>query len=142
MILYLGTSSLVKLYVEESNSGILREWLRDAEIIATSRLAYTEVVTSLDIRYVKGDVSKVDYDSIVKAFSDDWPHFAVVDFDEIAAGTLATKYGLRRFDALHLSAARLLKGRGNGLSVVFSSADPNLIRAASAEGLRVLELCE
>jgi predicted nucleic acid-binding protein len=142
VILYLGTSSLVKMYVDEPRSGLLREWVNDAEVIATCRLAYTEFVSSLDIRYVQGDLTKKDYDSIVKTFADDWRHFAVLDFDEIEAGNLAMKHGLRRFDALHLSAVKLLQGTGNGLSPVFSSADPNLIRAASAEGFRVLELCE
>jgi predicted nucleic acid-binding protein len=142
MILYLGTSSLVKLYVDKPHSATIRAWVRDAEIIATCRLTYTEFVSSLDNRYARGEVSKGDYDSLVKAFADDWPHFAVIDFDEIEAVNLVMKYGLRRFDALHLSAAKLLRGAGNGLSVIFSSADPNLVRAASAEGFRVVELRE
>jgi predicted nucleic acid-binding protein len=37
MILYLDTSSLVKLYIEEIYSERVREWADDAEILATCR---------------------------------------------------------------------------------------------------------
>lgn len=36
MILYLDTSALVKLYVEEAHSDDVREWVDDAEIVATA----------------------------------------------------------------------------------------------------------
>jgi predicted nucleic acid-binding protein len=40
VILYLDTSSLVKLYVEEMHSDKVREWLEEAELVATCRVAY------------------------------------------------------------------------------------------------------
>ncbi len=142
MILYLGTSSLIKFYVEEEYSDIVRRWIREAEIVSTCRVAYAEVISSLEIRLKQGDLSKRDYDRIVKRFSLDWPGYASVDFDDREAGRFIKKYGLRRFNAIHLSAAKLImRGGQNGISLTFSSADSSLCNAADCEGLDVLHFC-
>ena len=138
MILYLGTSSLVKLYVDEFDSAAVKEWAGDAEILATCRVAYTEAVSAINARMKAGDISEEDGERVVRAFSDDWPHYVVVDFDEIETGRLIRKYGLRRFDAIHLSAALMIKQAGEKISLCFYSHDPALCAAASSEGLRVL----
>ena len=109
MILYLGTSSLVKLYVDEKYSDIVRGWVEQAEIVATCRVAYTEMISALELRVKQNDLSKNDYDLIIKKFSHDWLNFAIVDFDEREAGGLVKKYGLTRFAAIHLSAAKIIK---------------------------------
>ncbi|NWF75534.1 MAG: type II toxin-antitoxin system VapC family toxin [Nitrospirae bacterium] len=138
MILYLGTSSLVKFYVEEKYSDILRQWVNLAEIVATCRLSYTEVISALDSRLKAHDISKNDYDLIVKQFSHDWLHFAIIDFDEREASNLVKKHGLRRFDAIHLSAAKLIQKERKDITIFFSSAVKKLCRAATSEGLHVL----
>ncbi len=138
MILYLDTSSLVKLYVEEAHSDIVREWVGEAEIVATCRIAYPETVSALNRRERIGDLSKSAYKSVVRAFSMDWEKIAAIDFDEIEAGRLAEKHGLRGFDAVHLSSAKLLKGGQKGISLAFSSFDERLNRAAASERLAVL----
>ena len=138
MILYLGTSSLAKLYVEEKYSDIVRDWAGKAEIVATCRVAYTEMISALELQVKRNDLSKSDYDQIMKRFSQDWLNFAIVDFDEREAGGLVKKYGLTRFAAIHLSAAKLIKKEHHDISVSFSSVDENLRKAALTEGLKVL----
>ena len=138
MILYLDTSSLVKLYVAEAHSALVRNWAEEAEIIATCRVAYPETVSALNRRMRSGDVRRQDYELLLKTFAGEWPHFAVIDFDEIAAGRLAATYGLRGFDAVHLSAAMLLKASQAAIAVAFSSFDEKLNTAAAAEKLKVL----
>jgi predicted nucleic acid-binding protein len=138
VILYLDTSSLVKLYVTESHSGLVRSWVEEAEIIATCRVAYPEMMSALNRRFKAGDLEKRDYDQLVKAFSGEWQRFAVIDFDEIAAGRLAAVYGLRGFDAVHLSSAGLLRSLGNAAAVSFSSFDEKLNSASAAEKFTVL----
>ncbi len=140
MILYLGTSSLIKLYVEEKYSDVVRSWVREAEIVATCRVAYTEVISALEIRLKQNDLSKKEYDHIMKRFSKDWHNFATIDFDDKYAGLFVKKYGLKRFDAMHLSAAKLIQKGQNGFSLLFSSADKNLCKAAANEGLNVVHL--
>jgi predicted nucleic acid-binding protein len=154
MILYLGSSSLIKLYANESHAEIVREWVRAAEIVATCRIAYTEIMSALGIRFKKGDLSKGDYDLIAQQFSEDWRDLAKVDFDDREAGNLIQEYGLTRFGALHLSAAKLIlrehekrnptggsEGKQpKGIALVFSSEDFALCKAATNEGLRVLHV--
>ncbi len=140
MILYLGTSSLIKLYVEEPDSGNIRRWADEAEILATCRVAYTEAIAAIDLRHKEGDLSTKDYNHICESLSSDWKAFAVVDFDDLDAGSLVKKHGLNRMDAIHLSAAIRVCKSGRKVDVVFSSVSEPLCRAAALEGLRVLPL--
>lgn len=138
MILYLGTSALVKLYLEEPFSDIVRSWVKEYEIIATCRIAYTEIISALEKRFRMHDLSKSDYEMILKKFAQDWPDFAIIDFDEQEAAVFVKKYGLKHFDSIHLSAAKLIQRERKDISLAFSSADESLCRAAAAEGLKVL----
>jgi predicted nucleic acid-binding protein len=138
MILYLGSSSLVKLYIEEPYTDLVRMWIREAEIVATCRITYTEVISALEIRLNQNDLTGKDYDLVMKRFSKDWSDYATVDFDDREAALFLKKYTLKRFDALHLSAAKLIQKRRNGFFFAFSSADEKLCSAAEAEGLNVL----
>jgi uncharacterized protein len=153
MILYLGSSSLVKLYVEEPSSDVVADWVAASEIVATCRIAYTEVLSALDAHLRKGDLSREDYDKAMGRFTEDWQSFAKVDFDDFEAGSLISKYGLTRFGALHLSAAKLIfeefrrlpvtegtSGDHSKMVLFFSSIDKDLCKAATAEGLKVLSL--
>jgi uncharacterized protein len=141
MILYLGTTVLAKLYIEEPDSAIVRQWVNASEIVATCRIAYTEIISAIELRYRHKDFSKAVYDLILKNFSEDWLRLAILDFDELEAGAFVKKYKLRRFSAIHLSAAKLLMRQRDGLALAFSSTDHALCRAASEEGLYVLKYC-
>jgi len=140
MILYLGTSSLIKLYVDDAHSKTVRQWVDEAEIVATCRIAYTEAISALEMRFKKGDLSLKDYNRIFEAFTGDWNNLVVVDFDDLDAGRLLKKYGLSRMDAVHLSAARKVHAAGDDIQVTFSTVSERLGRAAAAEGLRVIPL--
>jgi predicted nucleic acid-binding protein len=137
LIIYLDTSSLVKLYVEEAHATLVREWADDAEFMATCRVALPETISALDRRFRNGDFSKQDYELLTDGFQKDWLNFVVLDFDEIEAGRLVRKYGLRGFDAVHLSSAKMIK-RDASVALFFSSFDEKLNKAAMAEGLEVL----
>jgi len=54
MILYLDTSSIVKLYVEEDHSRSVREWLEDADVVATCRVAFPEAFSAMNRRFRAG----------------------------------------------------------------------------------------
>jgi predicted nucleic acid-binding protein len=138
MILYLGASSLVKLYIQEPHTDLVRMWIREAEIVATCRVTYTEVISALEIRLKQNDLTMKDYDLIIKRFSKDWSEYATVDFDDREAALFLKKYNLKRFDAIHLSAAKLIQKKRNGFFLAFSSVDEKLCSAAEAEGLNVL----
>lgn len=138
MILYLGATSLIKLYVEEEFSDTVREWADQAEIIVTCRVAYTQIMAAIDSRFRKGDMTIEDHDLLLSAFSKDWSNFVTVDFDEYETGRLIHKYGLKRMAAIHLSAAISFKKKLGDTPLTFSSVNTELDNAASAEGLRIL----
>ena len=138
MILFLDTSALVKLYVEEDHSAAVREWVDEAEVVAACRVAYPEAVSALSRRMRAGDLPKRAYGVASRALRRDWDRLAVVDFREIEAGRLAAKHRLRGFDAIHLSSALTIATNPAGPDVVFSSFDAALNRAASRERLHVL----
>jgi hypothetical protein len=48
MMLYLDTSSLVKLYIEEPSSDEVRRWVQDATTLVSSCVAYTYCLPSHD----------------------------------------------------------------------------------------------
>lgn len=138
MILYLDTSSIVKLYIEETGTDAVRRWAEEAEVLAACRVAYPELISALNRRFRNGDMSRKEFRLLADGFSKEWADFAVIDFDEMEAGRLAEKYGLRGFDAIHLSALKLLKIRDNNIDLAFSSFDKELNRAATSEGFMVL----
>jgi len=61
LILYLDTSSIVKLYIEESGADAVRRWVEDAEVLASCRVAYPEFISALSRRLRAGDISKKDF---------------------------------------------------------------------------------
>ena len=84
-----------------------------------------------------GDLPKSAYGVASRALRRDWDRLAVVDFREVEAGRLAAKYGLRGFDAIHLSSAMAIASAPAGPDVLFSSFDAALNRAAAGERLQV-----
>jgi uncharacterized protein len=138
MIVYFDTSSLVKLYVQEAHTALVKKWVKEAEIVATCRIAYPETMSAIGRRFRQGDLTEKQYDSLIAKFSSEWGRFAALDFDELEAGRLVNLYGLRGFDAVHLSAAMLLKSNQDKVSLLFSSFDEKLNDAASTEGFKIL----
>lgn len=138
MILYLDSSSLVKLYLEEAESALVREWVDAAEAVATSRVAFPETLSALVRRRNEGDLDTPTFDRLREAFDVDWPSFVLMPVKERAAGELVVKHLLRGFDAVHLAAALDLRALLNSDDVVFSSFDNRLVAAARAAGIAVL----
>lgn len=136
MILYLDTSSLVKLYIEEDDSDRVAELAESAEGAATSIVAYAEARAAFARKHRENALNRRDYRRLVTSFNEDWESYLIVQIrEEIvrAAGDLAEKHGLRGFDAIHLSSAMALR---NGLKtpIVFSSSDQRLNDASRSEG--------
>lgn len=140
MIVYLDTSSLVKLYVDEQGSEQVRELARDAYTIATSWLAYTEARSAFARKHREGVISPEEYHQRVAEFEREWGVGYLtleVSYNILQdAGNLAVKRALRALDAIHLaSALHIADGAGPPTSLIFSSADGRLLVAAQAEGL-------
>ena len=140
MIVYLDTSSLVKLYVEEAGSEIIRDIARRATVIAASKIAYAEARAAFARKQRDDGFPIKALRKVVEDLDRDWENYFIIEVTDgiiRAAGDIAEKYFLRGFDSIHLASAVNLKGKIRG-EVYFSSADSKLNRAAGKEGIKVL----
>jgi predicted nucleic acid-binding protein len=138
MILYLDTSALAKLYLEEESSDQVRAWSDEAEVLATSRVALAELAAAVARRHREGDLTDTDAERIRTAMLDDWEHLIVVEVNEHRAAELAFRQSLRGFDAIHLAAALEIREALDDVPTRFSCFDGRLNRAAAAESFEVL----
>jgi len=137
MILYLDTSALVKLYIEEAGSQEVKKAVEKSRIVSTSRVAYVEARAGIARKYREGELSKEEHDQVIEDLIRDWDNYFIVEVSESVAklgGTLTKRQSLRGFDAIHLASALLLRNRTR-LDVSFSCFDERLKAAAEAEGL-------
>ncbi len=138
MILYLETSNLVKLYVQEADSGDVAKLVSDAEAVATSIVAYAEARAAFARKFQEKGISDEDHKKIKDDLDRDWESIFVIKLTAAvvrSAGDLAEKRSLRGFDALHLASALELQ-KAVPLPVRFSSSDARLREAAEKEGLQ------
>lgn len=137
MILYLDTSSLVKLYFDEPDSGDVLSAVRGARVVATSVVAYAETRATIARRRRERALGAAAYAAAIRQFDADWTALLTIEVtDELArsAGRLADQLGLRGFDAIHLASFEHLLGRIDDDDAQFSSADDRLVRAARKLG--------
>ena len=133
MILYLDTSSLVKLYVREAGSDAVREAVQQARLVATSVLAYPEMRATLGRLHREGALTTPKHRLLQREFEEQWPAYLRVEATDPlcrAAGDLAERYGLRGSDSIHLASfAEVARSAGISESR-FSSFDKRLNDAA------------
>ena len=133
MTLYLDTSSLVKLYVTESGSDIVHQFVTGATIVATSVVAYAEARATLARLRRDGVLTAASLASVKRQLAEQWPTYLTLDATDAlcrAAGTLAEKYHLRGFDSIHLASFAEVARRAGVADTQFSSFDDRLNDAA------------
>jgi predicted nucleic acid-binding protein len=136
VILYLDTSALVKLYIDEPGRERVEIAVRDAERTATARVTYTEARAAFARQRRERAVTGRDLRMLVRALDEDWASLTIVEVTEAlvrAAGNLAERHALRAYDALQLAAAVQLHAEGG--TVAFCSFDARLSRAAQRQHL-------
>lgn len=140
MKLYLDTSALVKLYVEEEGSDTVREAVAGAETVATSMIAYVEARAAFSRRRRERRLSRSGHDRTIREFEADWEHYVALEVTSgliRRAAELAEAHALRAYDAVHLASARLLRERVRE-AILFAAWDSNLLSAAKREGLNLV----
>jgi predicted nucleic acid-binding protein len=133
VILYLDTSDLVKLYVEEPGSAGVRRSVQEAEIVAASVVSYPEARAALARRRREQSLTVAAHRRAKAALEADWPRILALDVAPAlarSAGDLAERHRLRGFDAVHLASYLTFAREFAGETVRFSSADLALERAA------------
>ena len=137
MILYLDSSSLLKLYLQEYGSSAVRALVARADHVYTSCVAYVEGRSGLARARRLARLAAASYRVALDQFEEGWTAVSVVGVPEPLfrhAGDLAEQHGLRGLDALHLASALAVQ-RDGGEPVTFSAWDDRLLAAAAAEGL-------
>jgi predicted nucleic acid-binding protein len=137
MIYFLDTSALVKRYVAEPGSAMVRGLFSRKRKVAVSRLAFAEVIAAAARRRREGTLSGPVHERIVGRLADDLSNLIVVEVRQASlydVPGLCDRHPLRAYDAVQLSAALVLRRTSSAID--FWTTDRTLRLAALGEGLR------
>ena len=142
MILYLDTSALVKLFVEEAHSAQVRQAVSAGRLIATHAIAYVEACARFArVAYAREDDAL--FPTLRRNLDIQWEAWEILNVTEPLirrAADLAGRYRLRGYDSLHLAAAEsayeVFRGHVPFHLAVF---DGQLSNAARQVGIPLLE---
>jgi uncharacterized protein len=142
VILYLDSSALLKLYLDEPGSETLANAFSAAHSAASHLIAYAEVRAGLTKALVMNRLDDATLAEYRRQFERHWAAFEVVMVDEALArraGDLAEHYRLRGYDSVHLAAAEaVLRVAGATAPFRFAVFDSGLATAARGLGIPVL----
>ncbi|MGY1621034.1 type II toxin-antitoxin system VapC family toxin [Geodermatophilus sp. SYSU D00965] len=138
MIVYLDTSAIVPLVIDEPSSDLCRRLWEAADAVSCCRLGYVEAAAALARAVRLGRVAADQHAAAVDRLDQAWARLSVLPIDEDlvreAAG-LTVSHALRGYDAVHCAAALRLAGIG----VTAVSGDEDLLTAWRSEGLQVVD---
>jgi len=144
--LYLDTSALMKLFVQEDGSAQVRALAKGgggAAVLLVSRLGYTEASVSLARMVHLGRILAADLPHHLGILERYWEEsIQEVELSEDVlrdACQLAQRFPLRTYDAIHLASAREAKRLLSWFDgeVRFLAFDAGLVRAARALGFAI-----
>jgi predicted nucleic acid-binding protein len=141
VILYCDTSALVKLFVDEANAGLVRNAVETSAGIATHMIAYAEACSAF-ARLAERNGDRHLFARFRRTLDEHWGEWQIVAVDEPLvrrAADLAGSHRLRGFDSVHLAAAESVFRARRAAEFRFAVFDSNLIVAATAVGIPVLE---
>ena len=133
MTVYLDTTSLVKLYVIETGSELVRQLVEEANVVATSVVTYAETRAALARLHREGGLTASKLTSTKRELEEQWPTYLTLEATDSlcrAAGELAERYCLRGFDSIHLASFADVARRAGTNDTRFSSFDDRLNQAA------------
>jgi uncharacterized protein with PIN domain len=133
MRLYLDTSALVKLYVDEEGSPLVRSAIERAEIVSTSAITYVEARAAFVRRRHERALKTGDYRRIIRDLDADWGRYLVVEItDSLIRGAahLAEDHRLKAYSAarnLGYTFARAASFAGKALGLAGHAASPRAL---------------
>ncbi len=142
----LDTSALVKRYVLETGTAWITRLTSPAarHDLYVVRLAGPEMIAALFRKVRTGEVSRAEATRAAANFRLDWQRqYQILEVTPGLADramSLAERYGLRGYDAVHLAAALELQAARLTMrlpTLTFVSADGGQLHVAAAEGLLI-----
>jgi len=140
LILFCDTSALVKLYVKEDFSDVMKTLAGSASAIAVCRIAWAEVMAALARRLRESPSDAKAIEAIQARLRTDWPRYAIVEVTQPLvelAGEYADTFALRGYDSVQLAAARTLQEAANE-ELHFACFDTRLEKSAKVLGMLTL----
>jgi predicted nucleic acid-binding protein len=140
VIHFLDSSALVKRYLAEPGSDLVRRALKTSRL-AAARITQAEVSAAIARAHRERGLTIEQRDALLDRFEDDFAELTIVELRAATIGTvrdLVTKHPLRAYDAVQLACALAL--RRTRIALTFWSADGPLCTAATAEGIRALHV--
>jgi predicted nucleic acid-binding protein len=136
---YFDTSAVVKRYVAESGSAVVRRLLRRHAVLS-SVLTPVELLSALRRRRSRGDLTPEQFTDVLGGLRADRPYWWLLDLDAqvlTRAELLLQDTPLRTLDALHVASAQLAVLL-SGARLPFVTADIRQREAAAQAGLDVI----
>jgi predicted nucleic acid-binding protein len=140
LTLYLDTSAVLKVYLDEEGAAVVRAGVAASEVVASSIAAFVETRAAFARRRRAGELAPADHRRLVQEFGADWDRYLKLEMSEaivVEAAELADRHRLRAYDAIHLASVLLLRER-IGEAPTFACWDRELNTAAASEGLPLL----
>lgn len=112
MILFLDSSAVVKLFIEEPESVQVDEAVQQAQWIGVSSLAFAETTAAFVRRKGRKQLTAIQADEAFQALLAGWPGFMRYPVDERVtkqAGIVARTHSLTGADSIQLATADMLQ---------------------------------
>ncbi len=143
-VYYFDTSALVKLYIEEAGSERVADLVRDPERdrFAVLEVSRVEFYSAVRRRERQGDISSAEAASVLTQLDSDLQGLFLVQpltaavLEEAVA--IIGRHPIRAYDALQLAGCTALSGGTGTQGFFFVCADSELLKAALAEGIGVI----
>jgi predicted nucleic acid-binding protein len=139
-MIFFDSSALVKKYLAEAGSEMVKKILDSSPVFAASKIAFPEIISAFNRKYKYGDISEDELEKAIKNFETDWICFNTVEVKDdlfpIIKRIIKT-YALRGADSIHLAAALWLRDTFKE-NIKFVASDVNLLKAAYEEGLKIV----
>ena len=139
-MLYLDTSALVKLYLDEPERKAVTTAVSKEAIVATQEIAYIEAHAAFSRAEREGRLTQIELERLRGDFDGDWPNYLMIRVSQPLleqAVKLVDSFSLRAYDAVHLSAAQTL-AKESPEPLLFACFDRRLNRAAGVLGMKLV----
>ncbi len=141
-MIYLDSSAIIKRFVAEKGSDVVRRMIEQEGPIAIAKIAYAEIHSGLARKKREGLLSAAQHARVCRQVELDWKGYVRMELtDQVLsrARDLILRHPLRGFDAIHLASALILKS-SIGEQVTFAGADERQLQAAEKEQLMALNV--
>ena len=139
MNLYIDTSALIKLFVQENFSDEIRQLVENAELVATGLITRAETAAGINRLARMNFLSEAQRTTVLNNFRKDWEYYHRIPITEqlvARADILTSQYILRGYDAIHLACALTWQDLLN-MPVTLATFDKELHEAAKESGIAV-----